>query len=122
LTVPRGLQREGAALYRRILDDVPEGMELTAAERETVKRAAALADLAGKVQADLDARGLWVEGSTGRERLNPELAEYRQLQATIASMLGKVKLDDQQGTRHLNRRQRSQLADARRARWQAADA
>jgi hypothetical protein len=122
LTVPRGLQREGAALYRRILADVPEGMELDAAELETVKRAAQLADLAAEVQADLRQRGLWVIGSTGREMLNPEVARIAQLNNAITAMLARVKLSPREGTRHLSKRQRDQLKDARRARWPVARA
>lgn len=124
MTVPKGLQREGAALYRRIVADVPEDDELTAADRETVKRAAQLADLAATVQADLNKRGLWVTGSTGQEMLNPEIARIAQLNATIASMLARVKPTPEKGTRHMSKRQRDQhrdqLEEARRARWAGA--
>jgi hypothetical protein len=122
MIVPEDLRDEGAALYRRVLADVPEGMELDACEREAVKRAAKLADLAADLEADLAQRGLWTIGSTGQPVFNPEVARLTTLHATIAATLARVKLTPPATTGHLNRRQRGQLADARRQRWPVAHA
>ena len=118
MTVPRGLRCEGAALYRRVLADVPAGMELDATERETLKRAAQLADLVADLQADLNRRGLWVIGSTGQEMLNPSVGRIMQGNNAISTMLARgVKLTPPEKTGHLSKRGRDQLRDARRQRW-----
>jgi hypothetical protein len=122
MTVPKSLRREGAALYRRVVADVPVGMELDACERETVKRAAQLADLAAEVQADLERRGLWVLGSAGQDVMNPAVARLTTLHAAVATTLARVKLNPPQKTSHLSKRQRDQLAAARAQRWPAASA
>jgi hypothetical protein len=116
------LRREGAALYRRVLADVPVGMELDAVERETIKRAAQLVDLAAEVQADLEARGLWVPGSAGQDVMNPAVARLTTLHAAVAATLARVKLNPPAKTGHLSKRQRDQLRDARRQRWPVANA
>ena len=119
---PAGLHSGGRALWRSILEDVPEHMELTASELHGLRTACRMVDRADELDRIARAEGMMQRGSTGQPILHPAVREARQHRSAAATIVARIKLEQPVGTRHLNRRQRMQLADARRARWPAANA
>src|SRR5215213_8827068 len=59
---PDDLREAGQALWQKIHDDLDDAFELDAREGEILRRACRQADLAARLQADLDERGMWIEG------------------------------------------------------------
>lgn len=109
---PAGLGKAGEALWRQIQDDVDDAYELDAREEALLERACKTADLAADLERDLRERGRWIEGSTGRQRLNPAVGELRLANASLTTILSKVELGaSAPRTGHLNRRQRNVLRD-----------
>jgi hypothetical protein len=68
---PSGLGAAGKRLYREIVADVNEAIELDAKDLQALERAAVLADLVELLREDIRVRGSIVEGSTGRMQANP---------------------------------------------------
>jgi P27 family predicted phage terminase small subunit len=109
---PDHLRDAGRALWRQIQDDLDDSLELDAREEAILERACRMADLADGLAADLRERGRWIEGSTGRQRLNPAVTELRQAENAVASLLSKVQLGTPRPrTGHLSGRERNKLRD-----------
>lgn len=109
--MPRGLGSSGRTLWRSILDDVPEGLELTAGELHGLTTACRMVDRAD----ELDRRvgdELIVDGSTGQPSVHPAVREARQHRASAAAIVQRIKLEPPApSTRHLSRAQRNKLRD-----------
>jgi phage terminase small subunit len=109
---PADLDVAGATLWLAMHDDLDDAYELDARETEILHRACRLADLAADLKADVAEHGRWIEGSTGRQRLNPAIAEQRQAENACAALLSKVELGPEPiSTGSLNSRQRNRLRD-----------
>lgn len=108
---PANLRKAGRALWRQIQADVDDALELDAREEAILQRACSMADLAADLAADLDEHGRWIEGSTGRQRLNPAVTELRQAETAIATLLSRVEMAPVLRTGTLNSRQRNRLRD-----------
>jgi hypothetical protein len=120
---PKGLQPGGRGLWRSIVEDVAEGMVLTAPELHGLRTACRMVDRADELDRIAHAEGMMVRGSTGQPILHPAVREARQQRTAAAAIVQRIKLGDPQvGTRTMSRRQRMQLADARRERWPRAQA
>ncbi len=72
--VPKGLGARGKALWRAATAD----FELSTSDGIMLEQACAQLDNIAALEALLAEQGLLVEGSTGRQRLNPVVAEIRQ--------------------------------------------
>jgi hypothetical protein len=101
MSVPAGLRREGAALYRSIND----ALDLSVIERDTLRRAAELADMAADLKADIAERGL-VDNSS--------VLRLVQVQKAIVALTKQI-TPREPSTRHLSRAQRNKLRDMNRA-------
>ena len=112
VAVPKGLRREGAALYRSIAGDLDPGLEFDAVELDTLRRACELADLAADLKADVAQRGLYVIGSRNQEVANPSVGRLAQVQRSITAMTARLKLSPPPvRTGRLNARQRAIVRD-----------
>jgi Phage terminase, small subunit len=123
---PRRLKPSGRALWRHVVEDVPEGMILDAIELEVLRMACQTVDTAADLEREARAMPTLVAGSGEQLVVNPLLREARLHRSAAVTMLAKIKLSPPEQTGHLSKRQRDrrrdQLAAARRARWPAADA
>lgn len=118
---PKGLKEPGAALWQATVADVAEGWALDSRDLAVLEQACRLRDAAAALERRVGRMGVMTTGSKGQPTLNPCVRELRVTRLAIASALGKVELrPPRQGTRHLSKRGRDQLADARRQRWPRA--
>jgi phage terminase small subunit len=112
---PSGLGPAGKRLYREIVADVNEAIELDAKDLQALERAAVLADMVELLRADVRERGAVVEGSTGRMQANPSIDKISNMQSRIVQMLQTVRLDPEPArTGHLGGKQRASIARDRR--------
>jgi hypothetical protein len=119
---PSDLNAPGRALWEDVSAGVAEGWKLDAKDYAYLTQAAKAADMAARLQRRIDREGVVVKGSMGQRVAHPLLREARLHRALVVAAVGKVELaPPRQTTGHLNRRQRAQLADARRERWPPAD-
>lgn len=98
---PRGLRRDGAALWRETV----EAIDLNVLERDALRRACELADLAADLKADIAERGLVIG-----DRPNPSVLRLVQVQTAI-TRITKALVPKEPSTRHLSRSQRNKLRD-----------
>jgi hypothetical protein len=118
---PRGLGRAGGKLWDEITASVPDGWELDGRDLALLRRACDLADTEADLRASVAADGQVIPGSRGQPVLHPAVREARQTTVALSAVLRRIELKPPQpGTRHLSKRARDQLADARRARWPRA--
>jgi hypothetical protein len=98
-------------------------MVLTASEQHALCTAARMVDRADELERIATAAGTIVTGSAGQPVVHPAVKEARAQRGAAAAIVQRIKLEPpKERTGGLSRRQRSQLADARRARWPIADA
>src|ERR1700752_3042717 len=110
-TVPKGLRREGAALYRRVLADLDEGLSFDVLELERPHGAARLGDDLAAMRSDVAQRGLWVESPKGMIP-NPMLLRIESAEKAIAVLLSRLSVQrPEPKTGHLSRAQRNRLRD-----------
>jgi hypothetical protein len=117
---PRGLGRAGGKLWEDILASVPDGWELDGRDLALLKRACDLADVEDGLRKLVAKDGQLIAGSNGQPVLHPAIREARQTTVAVAAVLKRVDLKPPMvRTGAMNKRQRDQLADARRSRWPA---
>lgn len=115
---PKGLQAAGKALWKQTIDGVAQGWQLDIADLVVLERCARWADDEARLQARVAAEGDVVAGSTGSPVVNPAARELRQVRSLIATNIKRVEIaPPRASTRHLSKRGRDALADARRNRW-----
>lgn len=115
---PAELGKDGRALWRRVTSDVPADWELDSRDLTSLAVACHATDRAMQLEKCVSADGPMVVGSTGQPVVHPAIAEIRQQRALAAQLVGKVEVEPPAAkTGGMNRRQRSQLADARGKRW-----
>ena len=91
-TPPTGLTSAGKALWRAIVGDLAEGMELDARELAILGAAARQADSVSALERVLKRDGLTVRGASGQRRLNAVVPEIRQGRIAVARLLGELDL------------------------------
>jgi hypothetical protein len=100
----------GAALWRRIVADVPDELELDARELSLLESAACAADRVAELEALIARDGLMLAGSKGQARLHPAVAEARMTRQLCSILLSKISLAaPEPKTGALNVRQRGDL-------------
>lgn len=112
INAPRGLKAAGRKLWAA----TTEKYELREDELVVLKDACAEADLIGRMEKALESEPLTVSGSQGQLVAHPLVQELRQHRATVAMLLGKLKLPDDAGESGNTNQQR----DAAKTRWAAA--
>ncbi len=115
MTVPKGLQPRGRALWQSIDKGLPDGWELDERERAILVLAARQADDLARLEALIAKHGAMVTGSAGQPVLNPAIAEARQARIAIDRLLGKLELPDEQEEPRSEAGKRAR--HAARARW-----
>src|SRR3954451_22700324 len=120
---PNGLRTEGLRLWRDTLAGVADGWRLDVADLTLLEEACRLRDTAVRLQRRVDREGTEVTGSEGQMVAHPLLREVRMTRALVVQTLARIEATrPAPRTGAMNRRQRGQLADARRERWPTADA
>lgn len=110
ITAPRGLKASGKKLW----DATTEKYEMREDELVVLKDACGEADLIDRMVKELATQSLTVSGSMGQLVAHPLVQELRQHRATLATLLGKLKLpDDAVGASNQQR-------EAAQSRWAAA--
>ena len=89
---PGGLQAAGTSLWRAVLADLAKGWELDAADLSNLEAACVAVDRATALERLVEDEGLTIEGSTGRTRLHPGIAEARLQRTAAAVALARVEL------------------------------
>jgi hypothetical protein len=111
IVVPKGLRREGAGLYRRVVADLDAGLTFDALELERLHGAARLRDDLEAMRADVRERGLVVDSPKGPIP-NPMILRIESAEKAIAVLLSRLKLvRPEPRTGHLSRAQRNRLRD-----------
>lgn len=115
---PNGLRTEGLRLWHDTLAGVADGWALDIADLTLLEEACRLRDTVTRLQRRVDREGTQVTGSEGQMVAHPLLREVRMSRALIVSTVKKVEIaPPHQRTGGMSKRQRDQLADARRQRW-----
>jgi len=98
LKQPAGFRKGGRVLWQAVRD---KHYVLRPDEIRVLEDACRQADLIDQLEAELrkqlDAGEYMTKGSMGQKVINPLIAEVRQHRATLASMLGRLKLPDVEG-------------------------
>ena len=115
---PKGLDSEGRALWRSILRDVPDHLELDARELTVLGAACHQADQNAALATAIQRDGLTVTGAAGQRRLNACVTELRQGRTALARLLEAVDLGTAQGFSEAPASRRAKKAAD--ARWRAA--
>src|SRR4051812_35013878 len=115
---PNGLRTEGLRLWRDTLAGVADGWRLDVADLTLLEEACRLRDTAARLQRRVDREGTEVTGSEGQTVAHPLLREVRMTRALMVATIKRVEIaPPRQRTGGMSKRQRDQLADARRSRW-----
>ncbi len=112
ITAPRGLRASGKKLWAA----TTEMYEMREDELLVLKDACGEADLIDRMVKELESESLTVSGSMGQLVAHPLVQELRQHRATLATLLGKLKLPDEGGNSGAANQQR----EAAQSRWAAA--
>ena len=111
IMAPRGLKASGKKLW----DATTDKYELREDELVVLKDACGEADLIDRMVKELASADLTVKGAMGQLVAHPLVQELRQHRATLATLLGKLKLPDDGATGASN-----QQREAAQSRWAAA--
>jgi P27 family predicted phage terminase small subunit len=115
---PKGLRGAGLTLWERTVDGVEDGWKLDAHDLVVLEQCCRWADTIDRLQRRVDREGVEVDGSKGQRVAHPLLREVRMTRALLAANIGKVEISRPRATtRHLDKRGRDQLRDARSRRW-----
>lgn len=114
--MPRSLGTAGKRCWKALLEDMPEGWELTAREMEMLRNACRQADLVADLEAALKSDGLVVAGAAGQLRLNAVATELRQSRIAVARLLGEIEIPNAAGEEPVNAASQRGTRAAR-ARW-----
>ena len=115
--VPDGLGPAGRSFWRKIW----RVYDLAPGEAALLARACRVLDLLARIDRQLAAEGLTVEGSTGQPRANPLLAAGSELARTLETMIRGMCLPapwEEQGTRRSPQQQAAAQERWRRGRGQ----
>lgn len=114
---PRNLGEAGAELWRQIATD--GNYELRPDELRVLEDACREADLIDAIEAqlsaDIAAGCFTVKGSMGQPVVNPLISEQRQHRSTLAGLLGKLKLPDEDSD--VSAPRSTQARSAAQSRW-----
>ena len=91
---PKGLGDAGRDLHERIWADLGEDMELSERESAVLRLACVQVDRAADLEAQVDADGLMVAGSTKQPRVHPAVGEARQAALAAGRLLAMLALPD----------------------------
>lgn len=91
---PPGVGSAGEALWRAILDDLPDEKELPPREMHILHRACRVAHEIALLEASIDETGVTVKGSRGQPVLNRALEEVRLARLAEAKLLTLLGLDE----------------------------
>jgi hypothetical protein len=91
---PSELGERGSALW----DDVTSAYSLRPDELAILADAAHEADVIERLKAEFETRELITKGSMGQDVAAPHVSEIRQHRATLATLLGKLRLPDEGGS------------------------
>jgi len=117
---PARLNSAGKSLWRSILADLPEHLELDARELATLATACAQADTNAALERTLKRDGLTVAGARGQPRLNAAVGELRQGRLALGRLLAAVDLGTGQGFSETPASRRGKRAAE--ARWRPREA
>jgi hypothetical protein len=92
---PSDLDDRGSALW----DSVTSAYSLRPDELAILADAAHECDIIERLKAEFDERSLITTGSMGQDVAAPHVSEIRQHRATLATLLGKLRLPDDAGAR-----------------------
>ena len=92
---PSGLGERGSALW----DSVTSRYELRPDELAILADAAHEADVIEMLKSEFEVSSLITTGSMGQDVAAPHVSEIRQHRATLATLLGKLRLPDDAGAR-----------------------
>ena len=92
---PSGLGERGSALW----DSVTSRYELRPDELAILADAAHEADVIEMLKSEFEVSSLITTGSMGQDVAAPHVSEIRQHRATLAGLLGKLRLPDDAGAR-----------------------
>lgn len=106
---PRALKAAGKKLWQETV----KVYDLRQDELEVLRAACAEADLIAKMAAELDGEPLTTSGSMGQTVAHPLLSEIRQHRATLAGLLGRLKLPDIDGATEAAPNQNRSAANSR---------
>ena len=109
---PAGFAASGAALWSQITSKY----DLRADELRVLEDGCREADLIDGLSAALAEGDLMVKGSMGQQVVNPLVGEIRQHRNTLATLLGKLKLPDDESSDSAGRVS-AQARSAANARW-----
>jgi P27 family predicted phage terminase small subunit len=91
---PRGLGKEGRALWRSVQGQLDAAWELDARDYEALHRACRCADELAALEAVIDAEGVTTTGSRKQVIVHPAVSEARQLRLAQARLLSGIELCD----------------------------
>lgn len=112
-TAPRGLDTAGKRLWKSIVDDLPDHLELTARELVILTTAARQADTNAALERAITTDGVIVAGSKDQKRLNACVTELRQGRIAVSHLLGQIDLSDSSSERTAASRRAKNAADIR---------
>lgn len=96
MKAPSGLKPAGRAVWRQIVDDLPEGWELDGRERRLLTLACRQADDLAALERSIAKHGAMTVGASGQAKLNPAVTEARQARLAVARVLGQIGLPDEE--------------------------
>lgn len=96
--------------------ELPDGFRFDARDLALLATAQRIADRIDALEAELEATGLTVTGSTGQPRLSPVVSEIRLQQTALARVLDGVHIPAGDGERKSPRHQRAATT-----RWERAN-
>ena len=110
---PTGLTSAGKALWRAIVGDLAEGMELDARELAVLEAACRQADVVAALEQVVKRDGVTVLGASGQRRLNGAVSEARQGRVALARLLGELDLAGEQAPQTAGTRRARKAAETR---------
>ena len=91
-SAPPTLRADGAALWERIIGDLPEHWELDERELHLLESASQVRDQIAQLDAAVAADGAFITGSRGLRQVHPGIAEARQLRGAEMRLLRALQL------------------------------
>lgn len=95
-TPPAGLAASGKRLWRSIVGDLADGMELDERELAILAAAGRQADTIAALERSIKRDGHMLRGAAGQRRLNGAVTEARQGRVALARLLGELDLPGEQ--------------------------
>lgn len=111
---PKGLDESGLRLWNAVVGEY----NLRIDELRILEDASREADLIEQLRQGLAGEPLTVRGSMGQTVTHPLITEVRQHRATLAALLGKLKLSDGQNAEGAGTTRATTARAAANARWQ----